>query len=88
MDTIENKEIINEGIENVIDAVVENEAPVVPAGKGLGVMFAVVTGVLAVGAGIKLAIDAYKTHKEKTKLNKPDEEINVEPEDVDEVTGA
>ena len=80
---MENNEVMNyEEIEVVNDEIVADEG----TGIGTGVAMLIGAGLtLAVGAGIKLGKKAYAAIKAKKELRKPDKEIQVEPEDVNEV---
>lgn len=76
-------EIMNEGIETMVEEIVVDDAP----GVSTGVVALVCAGLtLAVGAGVVLAKKAYAAHKAKKELHQPDEEIEVDPEDVEAVT--
>ena len=78
---MENNEIMNEGIEMVEDVVV-----VKTPGIGIGAGLLIGAGVIvAVCATVKLAKKAYDAHKAKKELRQPDEEIEVDPEDLVEV---
>ena len=80
---MENNEIMNEGMETVIEEVVMDE----PVGIGTGKAMLIVTGLtLAVGAGVVLGKKLYTAYKAKKELRQPDKEVVVEPEDVEEVT--
>lgn len=83
---MENNEIMNyEENEVVIEDVVADGGSSV----GTGVAMLIGAGLaLAVGAGVKLAKKAYGAFKAKKEVHKPDAEIEVEPEDVAEVTTA
>lgn len=78
---MENNEIMNyEDIEVMDDVVVEEE------GSGIGTGGAMLIGAgvaLAVGAGIKLVKKAIAKHKAKKELRQPDNEVIVDPEDVE-----
>lgn len=77
-----NNEFINEGMEVIIEDVVADEA----TGMNPGVAVLIVAGVAAaVGAGVVLAKKAYAAHKAKKELRKPDAEVLVEPEDLEDV---
>lgn len=81
---MENNEIMNyEEIEVVNDEVVASE----DQGIGTGVAMLIGAGVaVAVGAGVKLVKNLIAKHKAKKKLRKPDSEITVEDEDLEEIT--
>lgn len=79
---MENIEIMNEGMDCVVEEIVADEAHGI--GTGATVLLTVL-GTLAVGAGIKLAKKAYDAHKAKTELRKPEKEIYAEPEDIEDV---
>jgi len=78
---MDNNEIMNEGIE-VIEDVVVDEGTGIGAGKamliGLGVT-------IAVCAAVKLGKKLYGKYKAKKELRQPDNEIEVEPEDLADV---
>lgn len=80
---MENNEImINEEIEVMDDAIVEE------GGSGIGAGVAMLIGAgltLAVGAGVKLGKKAIAAYKAKKELRTPDKEIIVEPEDIEAV---
>ena len=80
---MENNEIMNyEDIEVMGDEIVAD------GGSGIGTGIAMLIGAglaCAVGAGIKLGKKAYETIKTKRELKKPDKEILVDPEDLDDV---
>lgn len=77
-----NNEFINEGMEVIIEDVVADEA----TGMNPGVAVLIVAGVAAaVGAGVVLAKKAYAAYKAKKELRKPDAEVLVEPEDLEDV---
>lgn len=80
---MENKnEIMNEGIEAMVEEVVVDEA----TGIGSGKIMLVCAGLtLAVGAGVMLAKKLYTNYKAKKELRQPDKEIEVDPEDVEAV---
>lgn len=79
---MENNEIMNEGIENVMEEVVANEGTgFKPGAVALGV-----AGVaLAVVAGVALAKKAYAAFKAKKELRKPDAEVLIDEEDMADV---
>lgn len=80
---MENIEIMNEGMETMVEEVVMDEAP----GIGGGKIMLICTGLtLAVGAGVVLGKKLYAKYKAKKELRQPDKEIIVESEDVEEVT--
>lgn len=77
-----NEMIMNEEIEVMDDAVVAEE------GTGIGTGIAMLIGAgltFAVGAGVKLGKKLYANYKAKKELRKPEEEILVDPEDVEAV---
>lgn len=80
---MENNEIMNyEDIEIVDDTVVETEG----SGMSTGLAMLIGAGVtLAVGAGVKLVKGMIAKHKAKKELRKPESEITVDPEDVEEI---
>ena len=80
---MENNEIMNyEEIEVMDNDVVAEEG----AGIGTGIAMLIGAGLtFAVGAGVKLGKKLYANYKEKKAIRKPDEEIHVEPEDVEAV---
>lgn len=77
---MENKnEIMNEGMETIIEEVIVDEN----VGFGIGKTMAICTGLtLAVGAGIVLGKKLYKAYKAKKELRQPDKEIEVDPNDI------
>jgi hypothetical protein len=77
-----NMEIMNEGIEAMVDNVVVDNA--VAKGNGMAVLKGAGLA-LAVVAGIKLAVNAYKTYQTNKELRQPDKETVVEDKDVEEV---
>jgi hypothetical protein len=80
---MENNEIMNyEEIEVLNDEIVADEGTNI----GTGVAMLIGAGLtLAVGAGIKLGKKLIANAKAKKELRKPEKEIQVEPEDVNEV---
>ena len=80
---MENNEImINEEIE------VMDEPIVADNGSRLGTGTAMLIGAglaFAVGAGVKLGKKVYAAIKAKRELRKPDKEVTVEPEDIEDV---
>lgn len=81
---MENIENMNEGMENVVNEIVADEAP--GMGKAMGIVIGVGLTIAVVTAGVKLAkkaYDAYKAHKE---LRKPDHDVAVTDEDLENVT--
>lgn len=80
---MENNEIMNyEDIEIMDDEIVAD------GGSGIGTGIAMLIGAglaCAVGAGIKLGKKVYAGYKAKRELKKPDKEILVNPEDLEEV---
>lgn len=80
---MENNEIMNyEEIEVVNDEIVANEG----TGMSTGIAMLIGAGLtLAVGAGIKLGKKAIAAIKAKKELRKPDKEIQVDPQDVEDV---
>ncbi len=80
---MENNEIMmNEEFEVMDDVVVAEEK------SGLGTGAAMLIGAaltVAVGAGVKLVKKGIAAYKAKKALRKPEEEILVEDEDIDEV---
>ena len=80
---MENNEIMNyEEIEVMNDEIVADEG----TGIGTGVAMLIGAGLtLAVGAGIKLGKKLIAKAKAKKELRKPEKEIQVDPEDVEEV---
>jgi hypothetical protein len=78
---MDNNEIMNEGIEMI-------EIPAVDEGTGIGAGKAVLIGVgvtIAVCAAVKLGKKLYAKYQAKKALRQPDEEIEVDDEDVAEV---
>lgn len=80
---MENNEIImNEEIEVMDDTYVADEN----TGIGAGIAMLIGAGLtLAVGAGVKFGKKAIANWKAKKELRQPEEEIVVEPEQVEEV---
>lgn len=77
-------EIMNyEDIEVMDDEIVTDEK----TGMGTGVAMLIGAGVtLAVSAGVKLVKKGIAAYKAKKALRKPEKEVLVEPEDLEEVT--
>ena len=79
---MENKEIMNEVMDTVIEDVVVDTVPA----KGTGMTVAIVAGVaLAVGASVVLAKKVYGMYKAKKEMRQPDKEIFVDAEDLAEI---
>lgn len=78
---MDNNEIMNEGME-MIDEIVVDEGTGIGTGKAMLIGAGVV---LAVCAGVKLVKKAVAAHKAKKALNQPEEEIEIDPEDLVEV---
>lgn len=80
---MENNEIMNyEEIEVVNDEIVADEG----TGIGTGVAMLIGAGLtLAVGAGIKLGKKLYAKAKAKKELRKPEKDVQVEPQDIEDV---
>lgn len=79
---MENNEIMNEGIEAMVEEVAAVKAP----NKGTGKTVAIVTIVtLAVGAGVALVKKVYDKNQAKKELHLADKEIEVEAEDLAKV---
>lgn len=75
-------EIMNYEEIEMNDEIMEDEG----TGIGTGVAMLIGAGLtLAVGAGVKLGKKLYAGYKEKKALRKPDKEIIVEPDQVEEV---
>lgn len=83
---MENNEIMNyEDIEIVDDVVVADER----AGMGTGLAMLIGAGVaVAIGAGVKLVKKAIAKHKAKKALRQPDDEITVEPDELEDIASA
>ena len=80
---MENNEIMNYEENEVMDEVI-----VADEGAGIGTGLAMLIGAgiaCAVGAGVTLVKKGIKWAKEKKALKKPDHEIEVDPEDVEDV---
>lgn len=80
---MENIEIMNEGIEAMVDEVVADNT----TGMSTGVAMLLGAGLtFAIGVGVKLGKKAYAALKAKKEgPRRPDKEITVEPEDVEAV---
>ena len=80
---MENNEIMNyEDIEVMDDEIVAEEK----TGMSTGTAMLIGAGLtLAVTAGVKMAKKAWAKYKAHKELKKPDKEIQVEPEDIEEV---
>ena len=79
---MENNEIMNEGIETMMEEVVADDT----TGIGTGVAVLIGAGLtLAVCAGFKLAKKAYAAYKAKKELRQPDNDVYAEAEDIDDV---
>lgn len=80
---MENNEImINEDYDVNNDVIAEEE------GSGMGTGMAMLIGAgltLAVGGAVKLGKKAYAAYKAKKELHKPENEVIVEPEDLEAV---
>lgn len=83
---MENNEImINEEIEAMDDHIVADDG----ASVGTGVAMLIGAGLaVAVGAVVKLGKKAYVAYKAKKELRKPDKEILVEPDEIEDVATA
>ena len=83
---MENNEIMNEMINEEFNEVMDVAAE---ANGGLNkVVVGVIVGVaaLAIGAGVKYGGKVVKAIKDKKTLHKPDHEVVVEQEDIEDVT--
>ena len=83
---MENNEIMNYGENEVMDDVIVEDG-----GSGIGTGVAMLIGAglaCAVGAGVKLVKNLVVKHKAKKELRKPDKEVEVDPEDVEEIATA
>lgn len=79
---MKNNEIMNEGIENVMEDVVANES----TGVSTGVAIAIGVGIAcAIGVGVKLMKKGIAAYKAKKELRKPDTEVYVDDKDVEDV---
>lgn len=80
---MENNEImINEDYDVTNDVIAEEEG----SGMGTGVAMLIGAGLtLAVGGAVKLGKKAYAAYKAKKELRKPENEVVVEPEDLEAV---
>lgn len=83
---MENNEIMNYEENEVMDEVIVEDG-----GSGIGTGVAMLIGAglaCAVGAGVKLVKNLVVKHKAKKELRKPDKEVEVDPEDVEEIATA
>lgn len=83
---MENNEVMNYEENEVMDEVIVEDG-----GSGIGTGVAMLIGAglaCAVGAGVKLVKHIVAKHKAKKELRKPEAEINLEPEDVEELAEA
>ena len=80
---MENIEIMNEGMDTMIEEVVADEVVAMAPGMGKYAKGGLVLA--AVAAGAVLAKKAYDAYKAKKALHTPDHEIEVETEDIETV---
>ena len=76
-----NNEMMNEGMETMVEEAVANNGN----GLGVGKVALIVAGVGAAVAGVVLVAKKLRSAKAKKDLRQPDEETTVEPEDLEEI---